>query len=345
MILLYILFVLLGLFGISYKKEGFYDDNMGRSQCDAIKGLCIILVFIRHIFQYIDDSGYDYSLWGDHYASILDGMTRQLLVAFFLFSSGFGIMESIRDKGKSYIRSIPKRRILTTLLNYEVAVCAFILLDIIIDTQLSFRQIALTFVCWESIGNSNWYIFAILACYIIVYLVFDLSEGIIETKRVLLPLFFSFLFYLLLISSLKSSCWYDTIFCYPAGMLFSIYKNRIKPFLQQYYIIALLLPLVILALLYYTPDYKGIIHNIYSISLCLFIIILTMKVRIGNKALYWLGANLFPLYIYQRLPMLAIYSYDNGSFVRNHIILYILICSVVITIITYLYKYWQIKLK
>ena len=153
------------------------------------------------------------------------------------------------------------------------------------------------FLCWESVGNSNWYIFAILICYIIVYLVFIVSKENTETKRVFYPLFLSFLLYLFVMSIHKTSCWYDTIFCYPAGMMFSMYKNRIKPFLQKYFIFALLLPLIIFTILYPLSDYKGMFHNIYSISLCLFIVVLTMKVRIGNKALYWLGTNLFPLYI------------------------------------------------
>ena len=42
---------------------------------------------------------------------------EQLMVTMFLFYSGYGVMESIKRKGDDYIKSFPKKRILTTLIN------------------------------------------------------------------------------------------------------------------------------------------------------------------------------------------------------------------------------------
>lgn len=345
MILLYILLVFLTLYGISYNRNGWYNNYMGKDQHNAIKGLCIILVFIRHIFQYINASGYEYTILGDHYADILDGMSRQMLVAFFLFSSGYGIMESIRNKDNEYINIIPKRRILNTLVNFDIAVFAFIILDILIGESLSIEQVALSAVAWESVGNSNWYIFAILCCYLIVYVSFKCSHQIINKNIPLYIVIFLFVAYIFIISNYKTSCWYDTILCYPAGMIYSTHKKMIETYIKKYYICFLLLTLLVIASLYYAPEYKGVIHNTYSISLCFFIAALTMKVRIGNSVIYWLGANLFPLYIYQRLPMISLSIINKGEFIRDHVILYIIICALIVTLISYLYRFWQIKIK
>lgn len=40
----------------------------------------------------------------------------------FLFYSGYGIMESIKNKGEKYISTVPKKRILNVLVNFDIAV-------------------------------------------------------------------------------------------------------------------------------------------------------------------------------------------------------------------------------
>jgi peptidoglycan/LPS O-acetylase OafA/YrhL len=67
--------------------------------------------------------------------------------------------------------------------------------------------------------------------------------------------------------------------------------------------------------------------------------------KIANKWLLWMGVNLFPLYIYQRIPMIAMSETLGNDFIKNYTIVYVIACLAVTVLIAKFYKYWQIKLK
>lgn len=81
-------------------------------------------------------------------------------------------MKSLLSKGYSYLETYPKSRILTTLLNFDIAICCFILMNLFLGRKMDLSQIVLSFIGWDSVGNSNWYIFIILWCYLSFYVVF-----------------------------------------------------------------------------------------------------------------------------------------------------------------------------
>lgn len=135
------------------------SDYLGREQCDSIKGVFILFVFFSHFMGYVGRVG----------GYVIDTHLGQMMVTLFLFYSGYGVMESIKKKGDEYVKSMPKRRILTTLVNFDIAVLAFIALDLILGRPITIKLTLLSFVCWESVGNSNWYIFAIICCYIAAF--------------------------------------------------------------------------------------------------------------------------------------------------------------------------------
>lgn len=98
-------------------------------------------------------------------------------------------------------------------------------------------------------------------------------------------------------------------------------------------------------LIYNCPfDKRSIVYNMRSILFSLLVVMLTMKVKIGNRPLYWLGLNLFPLYIYQRIPMIVLYEIDGGTFVRFHHCLYVLLCVLITLLLTRIYKVIEIKM-
>ncbi len=344
---LYLIIFLLLLFGVRFCRDGFFKDYMGKEQCNSIKGIFIIFVFARHIFSYISLSGYDFSLFGDHIALFCNGAMKQLLVAMFLFYSGYGVTFSFLKKGKSYISSFLQRRVLTTLLNFDVAIIFFLIVDLLIGRDITIYKLIFSFVCWESIGNSNWYIFAILICYVSFYCVIKYKQlcRFFEKKSYSVCVFAILLVYILLMVFFKPHHWYNTIFCFPLGVMFAEYKFKIEKIITSHFNQSCIIVGLLFLLFYILPDYGGIPHNICSIFFCLFIVILSFKVKVNNRVLIWLGANLFPLYIYQRIPMMCLYSIENGNFVKKYIIAYIILSASLTLFLSYLYKYWKITLK
>lgn len=346
MIAFYIVIIGLMLAGIGWQRRNPFNEDDGalsRATTDSIKGIFILVVFMRHIWPYIGNVGIDWN-FADRLFITADSMVRQLLVVMFLFYSGYGVSESIKRKGPDYIKSFPRHRILTTWLNFAVAVSVFIIVGNFIGTGFTLSHSLLSLIGWESAGNSNWYIFCILCCYASTYAAFRIGRsrnGAIAVQTV------ASCFYIIVLQYFnRGGYWYNTIFAYLFGLTFSLYKPHVTHLLQNRYWIGL--PLLAIGFLFFYSLAERwnpycIVDNLYAILFAGIVVMLTMKIRIGSRALRWFGKNLFPIYIYQRLPMILLVEIAGGAFLQNHYYLYI-VSSMAITIgIAFLYPYISIK--
>lgn len=345
MIIFYILLGLLVLSKLRFKFNGYYSDYLSFDTTNAIKGIFIALVFINHAIPYIYDSGY---VFDDSIVSklflISNSFVGQWIVAMFLFYSGYGVMESISKKGQEYVNSLPSKRILTTLVNFDIAVALFAIISFFTPNNYTIKDYLLSLIGWESVGNSNWYIFVIMICYSITYLCFrnfSIKKKYIHASSVGCFIFFT----ILLLSILKPSWWYDTMLCFATGIFYSIFRQHVESIAQRYYWqILSLLVILMFFLIKISYNGNGLVYNIFCIVFCLLIIILSMKIRINNPILIWAGKNLFPLYIYQRIPMIIFSSICGGAFVSSYPVLFTSICLLITLLFAYFYKYWSIKL-
>lgn len=332
MLILYLLFILvLTLWGVRFSRE---DDFLSKEQCNSIKGIFILMIGLTHSMQYIRASGYSYP-GIDTLTLIITNYIGQLVVVMFLFYSGYGVAHQIRNKGELYVRQMPRRRILKTLLNFDVAVCTFILLALLLSHPLSISQVLLSFLAWDHVGNSNWYIFIIILCYTLTYFFNRIGE-----KYLLL----SCITTMIVLSCVKESYWYNTILAYPTGYYFAYYRNRIEKLLKRYYIFALLALVTVFIYMhdYFSYSCRGLSENISGITFALIVVMITMKIKIGNIWLQWCGTNLFPLYIYQRIPMIVLSPMLGTQLVFAFPIIYLAICLIIACIIAHYYRYWSI---
>ena len=118
---IYLLFiVIISLFGIKIYFKDYNKDYIDKNNSSYIKGIFILVVFASHIIQYakynkpLDKVGLNFLL-----------EFGQLMVTMFLFYSGYGVYESIKNKGKQYVNSMPKKRILNTLINFDLSVLLY----------------------------------------------------------------------------------------------------------------------------------------------------------------------------------------------------------------------------
>ena len=151
---------------------GLNEHYLDFDRTTAMKGIFILLVFLTHVVGYIPAYPGP-ALLHEPYFWVQEKM-EQGVVVMFLFYSGYGVMESIKKKGKPYVRAMPKNRVLRTLLHFDLAVLLYIALDAALGTlqDYSLREILLSFTGWEAVGNSNWYIFAVLVLYLATVLSF-----------------------------------------------------------------------------------------------------------------------------------------------------------------------------
>lgn len=344
LIVIYILFFIFCFIGFRFYSTGYNNDYLSKSQCNAVKGFFIILVFLSHINQYILKSGYRPSSLGDEVYFHITSTVGQLMVVVFLFFSGYGIMESYKIRGSSYLSTMPQKRILVTLLNFDVAVLFFFLLNIILGKSMTLSQVLLSFIAWDSLGNSNWYIFCILLCYSVAYIALTISSN---QNRAILLVFCLCVIAMITLSFFKGSWWYNTMLCFPLGMLFSKMKSKVDSFIPSIYIV-ILVSLTFLFFVFRNCSLSlcGLTYNIESMCYALIIVLLMMKMKSNNKFLQWMGQMLFPLYIYQRLMMIAIFESSGGIiFIATYPMAFILICFVAVVLIANLYPRWQISIQ
>lgn len=337
--ILFFIFIL-GLIFISFKSVRGYNENyLSFDITNAIKGVFILLVFISHANPYIKQAGYDYGSYGDTLYLKIISCIGQWIVTLFLFYSGYGVMESVKRKGYYYIVSFPRKRILPLLINFDIAVSLYIILDLLLNKPITLEQSLLSFIAWDSVGNSNWYIFVILVCYIVTYGIFSISMHCFGESQFNIGYYNHALIITVLLlvtmavlSYFKDEYWYDTILCYSAGCLFSIKKTEVFELTKKYYKSVFLGLVILLCCIPLIPIYaKGLTLNAFNIVFALLVVVISMKFRVKNRFIMWLGQNLFPIYIYQRVGndnIIFNWGWGNSSNVSNSVCYCLFRCNV-----------------
>lgn len=296
--------ILIIFFFLSYPKiqfKNFNDGFISKETTTMINGIFVLLVFMAHFVQYTTlDKVIDLPYM------FLYRKLDQLIVTTFLFFSGFGMYESYKKKGINYINSIPSKRIFKLLVRFSIAICCFLFFDFLLGKTYSTKTILFSFIAWDSVGNSNWYIFVILCLYFIFYLSF-----ILPIKNDKLSIIFNFILSLMLILFLKvsgkDSFWYNTIFCFSAGMIFSFYKDKIINLFKgnaNLWKLSIIF-CVFLFLLGYKLRNNLVFYELHAVLFVLIILLLMMKIKFKSKFLMFMGENVFSIYIFQRIPMMV----------------------------------------
>jgi len=334
---------LLCLYDIGFGRERAFIDYLSKNRTDSIKGIFILLVFISHSNGYYLDAGYVFHGLGDMVFRKIMVNINQLMVVMFLFYSGYGVMEGIARKRVDYINKMPLHRIVSTLVNYDIAVCIFLVVDIALKKHITVSQFLLTLVAWDTIGNSNWYIFVILICYIVTWI---LAKTNIPLLRIGLYSFIPLICITFLLSLEKEPYWYNTMLAYPLGMVISTYKDKIEVFTDNHYFPTLAILSVLFVMCFYQIPFEMGENKLIPMGLvfAMLLVTITMRVRIGNPVLQWLGQNLFPIYIYQRIPMMVLASVLPSWMLTVHPIIFVALSFVLTIMITYAYRYFRVTI-
>ncbi len=322
MILPLFLTITLLFFAVKPSKDVLLQSYCSVSQTQTIKGFFVVIVFFSHFCSYVS-----LDIWYDSVMPRCCGWLGQLMVAPFLFYSGYGIFESVKKKGINYVRQLPKKRILKVLLHFDLAVLLFLVFDILIKQPVTLYKFALSLIAWESIGNSTWFIFAILCAYVFAFIGLSLSNGNLKYSLVIVTVLS--LLYIVAMFRFKPGYWYDTILAFPLGCLLSVLKENFGIFIGKKFV-ALGGGLLSIIVLFVAKT--GIIPSNFInsqlalVSFCSVIIFLSIHIRLESKILSWFGSLVFEIYILQRLPMnFGKYMHWN----EQNIYLYFVFCFLV----------------
>ena len=197
----------------------------------------------------------------------------------------------------------------------------------------------------KSVGNPTWYIFVIIACYFITWL----SVKLVGNSRCKLVFLHTSLITLIgaVLVLFKDSWWYDTILCYAFGFFFSQYKSEIEPLLKSRWSLKAFGYVVMFIGLYAIANYthipRPVSFNLCAMSFALLVVMLSLKIKVGNKAIIWCGEHLFPIYFYQEI--FANVLGHMTSIDAKIPFAYILLSMLLTLVVAKFYRYWAIKLK
>ncbi len=302
------IFALVAICLYRIKFSGFHSDYMSISKTNSIKGIFAVIILLSHLRSYIVLP----ENMGNKLFVIFLNILGQLMVTMFFFYSGYGIMESYRQKA-NYDKGFFKKRILKTLVHFDIAVLLFLIASLLIGKSYVWQNYVLCWIGWESLGNSNWFVFVILALYLLTFVAMKLANMKEEKSEVvfisLVAILSAVLWVVLFLA--KGGTWCNTLWCYPLGMLYSLIKPKLDNLLHSkkyIYWIALAITAIGVAILYLLRSNVVV----YSVLACVFVLLLTfvtVKVQMDNKILQWLGKYSFSIYILQRLPMILLKNF------------------------------------
>lgn len=327
----YLILLLIIIFSTKFYKKDFNDKAFNRTHTLCINGIFVVLVFLRHITDYFDVFSIPSPLY-----NIIDPGLEQLIVTTFLFYSGYGIMESIKNK-ENYINSQLPKRIKRIYLNFLLVVLTYLIVNIFLEIKYDIKTVILSLFAFETIGNSNWYIFVIVFMYLITYICFKHLKKI---KISLLTSTLSIILFIILLMIFKENYWYNTAICFPLGLWFSYYKDKILKIITTnnfIYLISLIISILIFYTFYKLHYINVLYYFFWDISFLSLIILISLKFEVSSKILLFLGNYTFYIYILQRLAMIILNSFNLNIYV------YIILSFTLTIVLALIYKkvFWE----
>ena len=308
---------------------------MSREQTTSINGVFVVIVLLSHCSTSVKDGLY--GIMDAPYLS-MKSYLAQLIVVTFLFYSGYGIMESIRKKGMSYVYGIPWQRLFRVWYHFAIVVCLFILPNVILGKPLEPVKTLLAFTGWEGIGNSNWYIFAILILYGIVFLSFLVARRFRLLGLILVvTLTAGYVFWMIAAGQLER--FYNTIILFPMGMFYSLAKPYLDRFFMCHEIVyfgSLAAVTVGFIFMEWIRRAHLLAYYGWAMLFMLLIVLITMKFQIQNPILDWLGSHVFSIYMLQRIPMMFLKSFGISI---NHPYIFVVLTTVITLFLAVLYDF------
>ncbi len=307
-------------------NSSFHTGYASIGQSRSINGIFIMLILLSHTFAKVTPSGvFDVAY------QPLRIFLGQFVVVPFLFYSGYGIMESLSKKA-SYLKTFPKKRLLKLFIKFAIITVLYIVMHLCLQSDYSVTNILLSFSGITSIGNGGWYMLSTFFFYIAVIVCFNCFK---KNRALAVMAVTVCLVGLAVVQILLDfpTYYYNTTVFFAVGMFYSLLKGKFDALVMKNNIVwctVFILSTVGFAFLKALINKSVLFYPIWCGVGMLMLLCLTMKVKIQNRALDWLGKNVFYIFTLQGISQIIF-----TKFLTNNVLIYILVIVVTI-LLTYL---------
>ena len=317
--IVFLAFVVLVLWGIKFRHSNESDcDYLSREQSTPIRGCAALAVVLHHFSQNVPDG------------MLFRIFTRAgvLAVGLFFFYSGYGLMHQYKTKD-NYAASFFKHRLPSLLIPFLTVAAMWCAAYLIHDKSIVsvFNRI-LEIKNGTTIIPYSWYVFVILALYIVFGITIKYASRKGEKKPLLTIIVATVFCCVWIVGSTMigfGGWWCNSCLCFVLGMIWKQYQEKIDHFLNTkghvwvvaavsfiIFLVAFLrsnifsadlitfLPEIILKIVRYGFSF------VEPLMFCIVAVLILMHLRIGNRVSTWLGGISYEIYLVQGIAISAV---------------------------------------
>lgn len=320
-----------------YKKDEWNDEAFSLRQMKAIQGFVALCIMLHHCGQKTSASWIDKR----YYTPGLDFFVPigYILVAFFTFSSGYGLYKSFKTK-ENYLKNhfIRKRIVPVILVGYAVSLI-FLAARFSLGERITDKKL-LWYLTGAKLSNPNgWYVYIIPLFYLCFFFAFRFIKN--EKAALTVVLVFTIAYQFLGVSIdhndwiMRGEWWYNSIHLFVVGIFFARHEEKIVDHVKRHHALYLILGIVSIIVFtvfsefargffsYYGENWGApdkvlrriicLISEILASSSVVFTAYVTgMKLRIGNRFLAFMGTITLEFYLIHGLfSEMFCYAFDG----------------------------------
>lgn len=211
-LIVWMLFLLISLYGIHYKKTDKKEDCLMR--LNSCRGIFALEIVIGHVIRYEETLLYPL------------GKFMIISVAFFFFVYAFGMAVSFRQK-KGYLQGFLAGKALYLVILAIITFIVNMVLDMLCPAELGYFYPGMNPVS-AILSETNWYLRELLLFYLLFYFVYKY----IKKFRILFITLVSAAFAGFAFAGGWAQGWYSSILAFPMGLLFGEYYETICRFMK-----------------------------------------------------------------------------------------------------------------
>ena len=276
------------------------DEYLSHGTTKYYRGLFALVVVFHHlsqntasgfIFRFFSSAGY-------------------LAVAVFFFFSGYGLQKSYMTKKDSYKKGFLLKRIPRVAFPYIICIIIYWIVASLSGTVYSLADVFGSLINGYPIVTYSWYIISIVVFYLFYWL-FMLVCNKFYNRIILYGCIWYVLWSLLCIKMNYGTWWFNASHLLIVGIVWATYEERITKFIGQYYSIIAPIMLISFVVLFLWHNkiisllpfrYSSLLLTLLTaVIFVLCVILLSMKVKIGNHILGFLGEISLEIYLVQGL--------------------------------------------
>ena len=315
------LFILIFALLVVWKMQPtkFNKDYISITTGKALRGIFAIVVIFHHLAQYTV---------GGHFFRYFENV-GYMAVGVFLFFSGYGLQKKY-DSDPSYKDGFLLKRIPSVLIPYLAATIVYWGGYAVAGASSSVTYLLTSIFSDHTMVVNGWYIMNILAFYVFFYflmLVCKRKKGLMVAGGVL----FAFLWAFFCIKMDLGIWWYNATLSIGLGMFWAAYEEKILEVIKKRTTGFLLLSTAVFLVCFHIfAKLGGLLLGFYvpmerviSIFFIFMVLGFSMKFKVGNKVLYFVGDISYELYL---IHGLWIYWFRHDfAYIENEMVLMVMV--------------------